>query len=55
MDIGTRVESHPATNAWIFGDRYGVVVKVGRKYVHVKMDRSGRVLRFTPDNVDPVR
>lgn len=49
--IGQRVESHPGTNAWIFGDRYGTVVKVGTKYVHVKMDRSGRVLRFAPSRV----
>lgn len=46
---GDRVESHPATDAWIFGDRYGSVVVVGRKYVHVKMDRSGRTLKFSPE------
>lgn len=51
---GDRVESHPATNAWIFGDRFGEVAKVGRKYVHVKMDRSGRTLKFLPENLLPV-
>src|SRR5215831_12261189 len=49
--VSARVESHPATDAWIMGDRYGTVVKVGRKLVHVKMDRSGRVRRFAPRNL----
>lgn len=49
--IGQRVQLHPATNAWIQGDRYGVVVKIGRKYVHVKMDRSGRTLLISPWNI----
>lgn len=49
--IGQRVQSHPATDAWMMGDRYGEVVRLGRKYVHVKMDKSGRTLKFTPDNL----
>ena len=49
--IGDRVELHPATDAWMFGDRYGEVVKIGRKYVHVKCDRSGRTRRLTPRNI----
>jgi len=51
LKIGDRVEVHPATNAWIFGDRFGEVAKIGRKYVHVLMDRSGRTLRFVPENI----
>ena len=31
------------------GDRYGT--KRSSKYVTVHMDRSGRVLRFLPDNL----
>lgn len=49
--VGDRCEVHPATNAWIFGDRCGEIVKFGRKYVHVRMDRSGRTLRFVPDHI----
>ncbi len=49
--IGTRIELHPATDTWMRGDRYGTVIKVGRKWVHVKMDRSKRTLRFSPDLV----
>lgn len=48
--VGMRAELHPATDAWMFGDRYGEVVKVGRKLVHVKMDRTGRTLRMHPRN-----
>jgi hypothetical protein len=48
---GDRVELHPATDAWMQGDRYGAVVAVGRKLVHVRMDRSGRLLNVSPRNV----
>jgi len=47
--VGTRVQAHPATDAWMRGDRFGTVAAVGRKLVHVRMERSGRVLRFGPD------
>jgi hypothetical protein len=37
-----RVELHPATDAWIMGDRFGAVVKAGWKYATVRCERSGR-------------
>ena len=49
--VGDRVQMHPATDGWMSGDRYGVVVKVTARYVHVRMDRSGRVRRVHPANV----
>lgn len=49
---GMRVQSHPATDAWLMGDRYGVIVKVGRTKIHVKMDRSGRILRFSASDIE---
>jgi hypothetical protein len=49
--VGQRVQIHPATDAWMQGDRYGEVIKVGRKYVHVRMDRSRRTLAFLPKYV----
>lgn len=49
---GMRVQTHPATDAWMMGDRFGMVVKVGRTKVHVKMDRSGRTLRFSAENLE---
>lgn len=36
------------------GDRYGTVEKIGRKYIHVKMDRSGKIRKFTEENLIPL-
>lgn len=44
MKIGDRVMAHPATDLWMSGDRYGTVVRIGRKWHSVKMDRSGRTV-----------
>lgn len=49
--VGKRIELHPATDAWMRGDRYGDVTRVGRKYVYVRMDRSGRTLKVAFDNI----
>ena len=54
MNTGDRIELHPATDAWMQGDRYGTVVRIGRKYLHIRLDRSGRTLPFTPTNVTPL-
>jgi hypothetical protein len=45
---GDRVQLSPSTDAWMRGDRYGTVTGVGYKYVSVKLDRSGRTLRYDP-------
>jgi len=47
--IGERVELSPGTDAWMSGDRYGVVVNHGTKYAWVRMGRSGRVLKLLPE------
>lgn len=52
---GSRVELHPRLDAWMMGDRFGTVQKTGRKYVHVLMDRSGRVRRIAPEDLTIVR
>ena len=49
--VGDRVELHPATDRWMRGDRFGEVVKLGRHYVHVKLDVSGQTRQFAPENV----
>lgn len=41
-----RVELMPHTDLWMSGDRFGTVVKYGRKYLHVRMDRSQRVIKL---------
>ena len=56
--VGRRVELHPGTDAWMMGDRYGVVASLlvrdwlGDLIIlatRVKMDKSGRTLRVAPD------
>ena len=68
MKKGDRVQLHPACDEWMQGDRYGEVKGRGRlrdyqgrdgerrqdRAVIVKLDRSGRVRRFHPDNVNPI-
>lgn len=51
--IGDRVQLHPGTDAWMSGDRYGTVVKCGRKYATVEMDRSGKNRRVPYDLLMP--
>jgi|688.fasta_scaffold199776_6 hypothetical protein len=48
---GERVELHPATDRRMRGDRFGTVVKLGRRYVHVALDVSGQTRQFAPENV----
>jgi len=50
--IGARVEAHPACDCWMMGDRFGTITKITSKSIHVKMDRSGKVRRFTSDLLD---
>ena len=41
-DVGDRVEIHPATDLWMRGARYGVVVRKSltpADRVHVRMDK----------------
>jgi hypothetical protein len=54
-----RVELHPGTDRWMMGDRYGDAVSVigsgkHKGHVRVKLDKSGKTLRFHPDNVRPI-
>lgn len=51
---GQRVQLHPATDRWMRGDRYGQIMKIGTKALHVKLDRSGQTVRFAPRNLTPL-
>jgi hypothetical protein len=51
FEVGKRVQLHPATERWMMGDRYGEIVGVGTKHVSVKLDKSGRTMRFIPDHI----
>lgn len=49
VEVNQRVQAHPATDCWMRGDKFGTVTQIGRKYVHVLMDRSGKVRQFPKD------
>lgn len=51
MTVGQRVEIHPATDAWMMGDRYGEVIKIRGDLAWVKMDRSGKVRKFAVETL----
>jgi hypothetical protein len=41
--VGMRVELHPAHDAWMAGDRYATVERVGKSIVWVRSDKSNRL------------
>jgi hypothetical protein len=55
MKLHDRVECAPHLDCWIRGDRYGRVVMLGRKWVHVRMFRTGRIRLFSAANLDVVK
>lgn len=54
VKVGDRVELHPATDAWMSGDRFGVVERLGNDVAFVRMDRSGRVRRVSSANIGSI-
>lgn len=51
--LGQRVQSHPATDRWMRGQRFGTVVDLGRTVVGVRFDRGSgsRIVRVKPMNL----
>jgi hypothetical protein len=47
FSVDQRVQLHPFTDRWLMGDKYGTIVKIGRKYVHVRMDWSNQTIRVS--------
>ncbi len=50
--VGDRVQLHPATDLWMRGARYGTIEKLGRLYVHVRLDATGRIARVRSFNLE---
>lgn len=48
---GERVELHPAHDAWMRGDRYATVERVGRSLVWVRSDKSQRLRWMHPNSL----
>jgi hypothetical protein len=46
--VGQRVELHPACDLWMRGATHGNVCKIGRRWVHVQMDKFRRPVRVSP-------
>lgn len=55
MKPGDRVQLHPATDRWMRGDRYGVVVVAGFMRAKVTLDKSGDTLWLNREDVLPVK
>jgi hypothetical protein len=51
---GDRVELHPGLDRWMMGDRFGTVERLGRLFVYVRMDRSGKTIKFHPSSIGHV-
>lgn len=51
FNVGDRIELAPHLDRWMMGDRFGEIVKIGRRYLHVKMDASEKVINVVPENV----
>lgn len=54
LGIGSRVEAHPACDCWMMGDRFGTIVKITARLIHVRMDRSNKIRKFTSGLLMPV-
>ena len=54
VPVGGRVELSPSTDAWMMGDRFGVITGVTKTgLVKVKMDRSGKVRKLRRKDLTP--
>jgi hypothetical protein len=49
--VGNRVQLAPHTDRWMRGDRFGTIVKVTHKLVHVKMDKSEHLAKLHPSRI----
>ena len=53
-DVGKRVELHPATDLWMRGARFGVVIEAETTFYKVKLDKLPTPVRIHPDNLRQV-
>lgn len=64
MKVGDRVQLHPATDAWMRGDRYGLITQVEYPLVteegelapmyRVKLDKSRSQIWYHPKNIEVI-
>lgn|GEM_PF-2942630 len=53
LGLGSRVQANPACDCWMMGDRYGTIVRITTRLIHVRMDRSGKIRKFTSSLLEP--
>lgn len=51
FSLADQIELHPGCDRWMRGDRTGVVQKIGRKLLTVKMHTSGKAIKVHPENI----
>lgn len=51
MELGDRVELHPALDKWMQGDRYGTITYIRDDEAEVKLDKSGRTIYLPPQDL----
>lgn len=52
--VGDRVQISPACDRWMMGDKYGEVIRIGRRLLRLKMDRSGHLVDMVPDRIHEI-
>lgn len=50
FNVGDRIELAPHLDRWMTGDRFGEIVKIGRRFLHVRMDVSDKTIPVVPEN-----
>ena len=53
--VGQRVQTHPATDRWMRGQRFGTVEAIGKRTIWVRFDRgTKKVASIQARNLLPV-
>ena len=51
MEVGNYVELDPASDWGKRGGRYGTVKKIGKKWIHVRLNIFARTVKLKPEDV----
>lgn len=54
FNVGDRIELAPHLDRWMMGDRFGEIVKIGRRFLHVRLDKSEKTIPVVPENARKV-
>lgn len=51
LNVGDRVQMHPATDCWMRGDKFAEVLLLARSWVRVRFDRDQQVVDVNPRSI----